>query len=334
MALEINTIYNGDALEVLKSFPSESINCCVTSPPYYGLRDYNNHGQIGLENTPDEYIEKLVTIFREVYRVLTNDGSLWLNIGDCYAGSNQGAGTKNPSAKQASNKGTNYMTAETHRSKLKTVPGCKPKDLIGIPWALAFALRADGWTLRQDIIWERPNCMPESVRDRCTKSHEYIFLLTKSRKYYFDSDSIKEPSVQAGLSTLRGSGNKERKQRPSQEILQKGCQAGSVPWKFDEYKNKRSVWRVNIKPLREAHFATFPVELVEPCILAGCPDSGTVLDPFIGSGTVGVAALKHNRNYIGIDLNREYCDLARNRINNSTEYLTKGCDAPCHQSTN
>lgn len=310
--LEKNKIYLGNCIDVLKTFPEKSINCCITSPPYYGLRDYGVDGQIGNEESPEEYIEKLVSVFDEVKRVLTDDGVLWLNLGDCWAGSNQGAGTKNPTAKQASNHGTNYMTTENHKSKLAKLNGYKPKDLIGIPWMAAFALRDAGWYLRQDIIWAKGNPMPESVRDRCTKSHEYIFLLTKSRKYYFDSESIKEPRV-----SQHGSGNKERKQRPNSDVLHKGNQAGSIPYDGSEtLRNKRDVWNINTKPCKEAHFATFPDTLIEPCVLAGCSENGIILDPFMGAGTTGMVAKKHNRNYVGIELNPEYIKIAENRIEN------------------
>ena len=310
--LEKNKIYLGNCIDVLKTFPEKSINCCITSPPYYGLRDYGVDGQIGNEESPEEYIEKLVSVFDEVKRVLTDDGVLWLNLGDCWAGSNQGSGTKNPTAKQASNHGTNYMTTGNHKSKLAKLNGYKPKDLIGIPWMAAFALRDAGWHLRQDIIWAKGNPMPESVRDRCTKSHEYIFLLTKSRKYYFDSESIKEPRV-----SQHGSGNKERKQRPNSDVLHKGNQAGSIPYDGSEtLRNKRDVWNVNIKPCKEAHFATFPDTLIEPCVLAGCPENGIIIDPFMGAGTTGMVAKRHNRNYVGIELNPEYIKIAENRIEN------------------
>jgi len=331
--IEINKIYNGDALSILKNFPDKSINCCITSPPYYGLRSYlpedhpDKHLEIGMDETPEQYIKRLVDVFREVRRVLTDDGTLWLNIADSYAGSNQGAGAKTLTGKQASNRGTNFMNTEGYKSKLSKVTGYKPKELMMIPAKLAIALSEDGWYLRQDIVWEKGNCMPESVKDRCTKSHEYIYLLAKSRKYYFDNDAIKEPCVngdptspRGSLGTAtpnrgrRGSGNKERKQRTSQDVLKGGEQAGNIPWEYKEFRNKRSVWRVNTKPLREAHFATFPPELIEPCILAGCPKGGIALDPFSGSGTVGMVAKQYNRNYIGIDLNGEYCKLADKRI--------------------
>lgn len=233
---------------------------------------------------------------------------MWINIGDSYAGSNQGSGTKIPTQKQASNHGTNFMTTTNHKSKLAKLDGYKPKDLIGIPWMLAFALRNDGWYLRQDIIWNKTNPMPESVKDRCTKSHEYIFLLSKSKKYYFDYEAIKEDAVG------KPSGNKQRKQRPTQEILKKGNQDGSVTYLGSEKRNKRDVWTVSIHPYKGAHFATFPEDLIKPCILAGCKDGGIVLDPFIGSGTVGVVALSQNKKYVGIDINPDYCNLANRRI--------------------
>lgn len=308
--LEKNKIYLGNCIDVLKTFPDKSINCCITSPPYYGLRDYGVEGQIGNEETPEEYIENLVSVFNEVNRVLTDDGVLWLNLGDSWAGSNQGAGTKNPTAKQASNHGTNYMTTENHKSKLSKLNGYKPKDLIGIPWMAAFALREAGWYLRQDIIWAKGNPMPESVRDRCTKSHEYIFLLTKSRKYYFDNVSIKEPCV-----SKQPAGNKKN--------MNQG-RKGKEGWSFNpensipkDGRNKRDVWTVNTKPCKEAHFATFPDTLIEPCVLAGCPENGIILDPFMGAGTTGMVAKRHNRNYVGIELNADYIQIAENRINNT-----------------
>lgn len=312
--MEINKIYCGNCIDVLKKFPNKSINCCITSPPYYGLRDYGVSGQIGNEDTPEQYIENLVNVFDEVRRVLKDDGVLWLNLGDSWAGSNQGAGTKNPTKKQSSNHGTNYMTTETHKSKLSKLNGYKPKDLIGIPWMAAFALREKGWYLRQDIIWAKGNPMPESVKDRCTKSHEYIFLLSKSRKYYFDHESIKEPRV-----SFHGSGDKQRKQRPSSEVLHKGNQAESIPYDGSEVlRNKRDVWNVNTKPCKEAHFATFPDTLIEPCVLAGCPEGGIILDPFMGSGTTGMVAKRYNRSYVGIELNPNYVQIAENRINNAS----------------
>ena len=322
-AIEQNKIYYGNAFDVLKMFPDGCINCCVTSPPYFNLRDYGIDGQIGLEESPSAYVKHLVKVFREIKRVLRDDGTLWVNIGDCYAGSGKGAW-------KHKNKQKETYTPDPDSPQCKNPKvwdGIKPKDLIGIPWLLAFALREDGWWLRQDVIWEKPNCLPESVKDRCTRAHEYIFLFSKSRRYYFDHEAIKEPCVNRDLTSpkgnkggltphsgRRGSGNKERKQRPCQSILKRGSQAGHIPWADKELRNKRSVWHVNTKPLKNMHFATFPETLVLPCILSGCPEGGVVLDPFVGSGTVGVVAKQNNRKYVGIDLNPEYCDMANERI--------------------
>lgn len=298
---------------MLKTFSDKSINCCITSPPYYGLRDYGVSGQIGNEDTPEQYIEKLVNVFEEVRRILKDDGVLWLNLGDSWAGSNQGAGTKNLTKKQASNHGTNYMNTDTHKSKLSKLIGYKPKDLIGIPWMAAFALRESGWYLRQDIIWAKGNPMPESVKDRCTKSHEYIFLLTKSRKYYFDNESIKEPAVTQPKA-------RDKNKEGYQADYPKGDRfsSGERVYGADGMRNKRDVWNVNIKPCKEAHFATFPDTLIEPCVLAGCPEGGIILDPFMGAGTTGMVAKRNNRNYVGIELNSNYIQIAESRINNIT----------------
>ena len=307
--MDINKIYCGNCIDILETFPDRSIDCCITSPPYYGLRDYGVNGQIGNEDTPEQYIENLVIVFEEVKRILKDDGVLWLNIGDSWAGSNQGAGTKNLSKKQSSNHGTNYMIAKTHKSKLSKLNGYKPKDLIGIPWMAAFALRENGWYLRQDIIWAKGNPMPESVKDRCTKSHEYIFLLSKSRKYYFDYMSIKEPAVTQPKA-------RDKNKEGYQADYPKGDRfsSGERVYGADGMRNKRDVWNVNIKPCKEAHFATFPDTLIEPCVLAGCPECGIILDPFMGSGTTGLVARRHNRNYVGIELNPDYVQIAENRI--------------------
>jgi DNA modification methylase len=294
----------GDCREQLRTLADQSVHTCVTSPPYFGLRDYGHEGQMGLEPTPDEFVAGMVAVFAEVRRVLRDDGTLWLNIGDSYNAYNGGAGPSSSLSRGAQT---------TARPKLETgfglrFKGAKPKDLLGIPWMLAFALRADGWYLRQDIIWSKPNPMPESVRDRCTKAHEYLFLFSKSPKYYFDSEAMKEPAVGAP------SGNKERKQRPGQETLQRGNQAGAVPWAGGEMRNRRSVWSVATKPFKEAHFATYPPALIEPCILAGAPEGGTVLDPFFGAGTTGLVAEKHGRKWIGCELNPEYAHIAERRL--------------------
>lgn len=311
--MELNKIYCGNCVEVLKTFSDKSINCCITSPPYYGLRDYGVSGQIGNEDTPEQYIEKLVNVFKEVRRILKDDGVLWLNLGDSWAGSNQGAGTKNLTKKQASNHGTNYMNTDTHKSKLSKLIGYKPKDLIGIPWMAAFALREAGWYLRQDIIWAKGNPMPESVKDRCTKSHEYIFLLSKSRKYYFDYESIKEPAVTQPKA-------RDKNKEGYQADYPKGDRfsSGERVYGADGMRNKRDVWNVNIKPCKEAHFATFPDTLIEPCVLAGCPEGGIILDPFMGAGTTGIVSKRNNRNYVGIELNPNYIQIAENRIKNMT----------------
>lgn len=308
--LETNKIYCGNCIDVLKTFPNKSVNCCITSPPYYGLRDYGVNGQIGNEDTPEQYIENLVTVFEEVKRVLKDDGVLWLNLEDSWLGT--GGDRKSPSNNKMFNdiQKQNPKDGRYKRNQNMKASGIKCKDLIGIPWMVAFALRENGWYLRQDIIWAKGNPMPESVKDRCTKSHEYIFLLSKSRKYYFDNESIKEPRVSFMEVVI-----KQRKQRPSSEILHKGNQAGSIPYDGSEVlRNKRDVWNVNIKPCKEAHFATFPDTLIEPCVLAGCPEGGIILDPFMGSGTTGMVAKRYNRSYVGIELNPNYVQIAENRI--------------------
>ena len=292
-------LYLGDCLEALKMMPDQSVNCCVTSPPYYALRDYGVDGQIGLEETPEQFIAKLVEVFREVRRVLRDDGTLWLNIGDSYASRNSG------------NNG--YKDGRANRAERRTAGapnGIKEKDLIGIPWMLAFALRADGWYLRQDIIWNKPNPMPESVRDRCTKAHEHVFLLSKSPRYYYDCDTIKEPAAESSIARL------------SQSTLDQQIGSSRVPGKTNgnmkavggEMRNKRSVWSVTTKPYKGAHFATFPPELIEPCILAGCPVGGVVLDPFGGSGTTAGVAIKHSRDAVLCELNPEYAELIPERV--------------------
>ena len=313
----------GDAIDCLRDLDAGSVDMCVTSPPYYGLRCYGADGQIGLEETPELYISRLIETFREARRVLRDDGTLWVVIGDSYAGGGKGAWSNKDSQKEV------YVpdSGSAQSRMRKTWDGIKPKDLIGIPWMLAFALRADGWFLRNDIIWEKPNSMPSSVKDRCTVSHEYIFMLSKSSKYYFDYEAIKEPCVSGDLTSprgslgafslhsgRRGSGNKERKQRPSSEVVRKGAQAGSVPWEYTTTRNRRSVWTVPTKPLKDSHFATFPPNLIRPCILAGSRCGGVVLDPFFGAGTTGLVAMQEQRGYIGIDINSEYVELARERL--------------------
>lgn len=314
-------ILTGDCREVLKTLPDNSIDCCVTSPPYFGLRDYGNANQIGLEKTPNEFVAELVLVFREVRRVLKDDGTLWLNLGDSYWGSGQGFGDT-----KTTNKGHNG-SRERQKPTWAEV-GLKPKDLIGIPWRVAFALQADGWWLRQDIVWAKPNPMPESVTDRCTKAHEYIFMLSKSAKYYYDADAIAEDAIYAGLKGQDASGYKDAKAfngKYSDKQRGHGRRHAGFNGRWDDMskqdqcsgkRNKRSVWTVATKPFREAHFATFPPDLIEPCILAGCRDGGTILDPFGGAGTTGLVADRNGRNAILIELNAEYISIAETRLNN------------------
>jgi DNA modification methylase len=295
-------IITGSCLDVLSTFPAESVNCVVTSPPYWGLRDYGVDGQLGLEKTPDEYVSNLVAVFREVRRVLTSDGTCWLNLGDSYASDFKGSG--GPSKKQLTNAGSFY------NGNQRLNHGLKPKDLCGIPWRVAFALQADGWYLRQDIIWHKPNPMPESIRDRCTKAHEYIFLLTKSERYWYDPDAISEPALFAGsIKDYTG----DQKNNSSDQIMQATRPRGRKITVTDT-RNKRSVWSIPSQPYPDAHFATFPEEIPRTCILAGCPSGGTVLDPFAGAGTTGLVARKLGHPFIGIELNPQYAEMARRRI--------------------
>jgi DNA modification methylase len=351
----------GDNRQTLATIPDQSIQCCVTSPPYWGLRDYGtatwdggdpscdhqgkpmatranvnkNTGtgndvkntevrefykdicgkcgakridsQIGLEQTPDEYVEQMVAVFRQVHRVLRDDGTLWLNLGDSYAGNTS----------RASNNGRAGFGNEREGVFTKTGDGLKNKDLVGIPWRVAFALQADGWYLRQDIIWHKPNPMPESVTDRCTKAHEYIFLLSKSAKYYFDHEAIKEEAkTPPAVRDKHGEGY--------QADYAKGDRfsAGERTWGADGRKNKRSVWTVTTRPFKGAHFATFPPQLIEPCILAGSKPGDTILDPFFGAGTTGLVAQRHNRKWIGCELNPDYAAIAQQRLNEETNLFT------------
>jgi len=298
----------GDCRETMRRWAEQGIKAqtCVTSPPYYGLRDYGHDGQIGLEETPEAYIKAMVEVFRCVRDVLADNGTLWLNLGDSYFSDTKGSG--GPSDKQDSNAGSRYAPKKFERN------GLKPKDLIGIPWRVAFALQADGWYLRQDIIWHKPNPMPESVQDRCTKAHEYIFLLSKSQKYYYDADAIAEPLAASSIERL------------SQPTLSEQAGSDRVQGKTNgnmkavgggETRNKRSVWTVTTKPYSGAHFATFPPTLIEPCILAGAPAGGVVLDPFMGSGTTAAVAILNGRNYLGCELNPAYKELQDERIRNA-----------------
>lgn len=292
----------GDCIESMRTLPDQFVNCCVTSPPYFGLRDYGQDGQIGLEATPDEFVAALVAVFREVRRVLRDDGTVWLNLGDSYA-RNGGTDRKvSDTAKVGSTKNTLVQKGDR---KQRAPDGLKEKDLIGIPWRVAFALQADGWYLRQDIIWHKPNPMPESVRDRCTKAHEYVFLLSKSPKYYYDHEAAKEPATKGAAGSNFHSGKTAAHQ------LGRSSQKDRVE---DGKRNRRSVWSVSTKPYKGAHFATFPPDLIEPCILAGCPEEGTVLDPFGGSGTTAGVAVAHNRNAIICELSPEYAALVDDRV--------------------
>lgn len=305
-------LHLGDCLEVLKTLDDASVHCCVTSPPYFGLRDYGHEGQIGLEDSPDAFVAKLVEVFREVRRVLRDDGTLWLNLGDSYVGSanNGGVASKTMQGTQAAT-GKNLPT--------KGGEGLKPKDLIGIPWRVAFALQADGWYLRQDIIWHKPNPMPESVQDRCTKAHEYIFLLTKSARYHYDAEAVAEAAAN------REPGNKSHKHADAAALDASGrsrTKLGLGSVEASETRNKRSVWTVATHPYKEAHFATFPPALIRPCVLAGCPTGGVVLDPFNGAGTTGLVALSLGCKYVGIELNPEYLEMARRRIEREARQRT------------
>lgn len=353
----------------MRGLAAGSINTCVTSPPYFGLRDYNVEGQIGLEATPDAYVARLVEVFREVRRVLRDDGTLWLNLGDSYArapakggsgpggkneqrwgcGSAQQSRVKNPASKQATNRHADLDSlprSATEGSSDGAVgradrpgsrAGWQAKQLLGIPWRVAFALQTDGWYLRQDIIWHKPNPMPESVRDRCTKAHEYIFLLAKSERYYFDSEAIAQPVAastvarlaqqtldqQRGSDRVPGKTNGPMKAKPPRfggskygdnDAEQYRTKSGNEYADRNGKRNRRSVWTVTTKPFKGAHFATFPPDLIEPCVLAGCPVGGTVLDPFGGAGTTGLVAQRHDRNAILFELNPEYAAMARARI--------------------
>ncbi len=310
----------GDCISRLAEMESESVQCCVTSPPYWGLRDYGVDGQMGLEETPEAYVVNMRMVFEQVRRVLKPDGTLWLNLGDSYATSQ--SGSFKATDKQASNAGS--LAGKVRKAQMRS--GLKEKDLVGIPWRVAFALQSDGWYLRQDIIWAKPNPMPESVRDRCTKSHEYIFLLAKSQKYFFDVDAIKEPAVGGWKGSefhtgktgehQQGRAQKVRESRPKGYFKAKGEPLpGQLPFRaVRDYRQKRSVWTVTTKPFKGAHFATFPPDLIEPCILAGSRPGDTVLDPFFGAGTVGLVAMKHGRKWIGIELNESYVDIAKKRL--------------------
>jgi DNA modification methylase len=342
----INKIHQYNVLNSPWPLKDESVDCCVTSPPYWGLRDYGVAGQLGLEKSPYEYVDRIVEVFNEVWRVMKPSGTLWLNLGDSYNGSGKGG---NPEGSKWSGFVGNKEREKSAKQKRTDVAGLKSKDLVGIPWMVAFALRNSGWYLRSDIIWAKKNCMPESVTDRPTRSHEYIFLLSKSAKYFYDHEAIKEPA----LYDVDGTGTAARKarQKTDNKSMPVGRMAGIRPAGFKDaekmngkhsdkqrghsrrhngfndrwdkmtheeqctgMRNKRDVWTVSPAQFPEAHFATFPEQLITPCVLAGCPKDGIVLDPFMGAGTTALVAKSHNRNYIGLELNPEYIKIAENRL--------------------
>jgi DNA modification methylase len=298
----MNFIFEGDSLEQLKGLESGSVHCCVTSPPYWGLRDYGNDGQLGLEKTPDEYVANMTAVFREVRRLLRDDGTLWLNAGDSY--SNDGCGPPGKSAVVGNTKSGSQSIGSVRQS------GLPDKNLVGIPWRLAFALQADGWILRSDIIWHKPNPMPESVRDRCTKAHEYVFMFSKRGRYYWDQDAVSEPSTASTINRDKYSRTHKKADGIDREwqgspVGIKDCSGG---------RNIRTVWTIATQPFSGAHFACMPPKLAENCIKAGCPEGGTVLDPFFGAGTTGLVANRLRREYIGIEINPEYAAMAARRI--------------------
>ena len=302
-------LLQGDNRQVLRTLPDKSVHCIVTSPPYFGLRDYGVDGQIGLEETPAAYVAELVTVFRECWRVLRDDGTLWLNLGDSYANDTKWGGTTG--GKHATGlHGTDYI------GRNRTNTGLPSKCLMGIPWRVAFALVDDGWILRSDIIWHKPNPMPESVTDRPTKAHEYIFLLTKSQRYYYDADAVRERTGNEANPEEYKSTQRRRDDLEGYGMSHTSTTPGLYGKKLTHPmgRNRRSVWTVATQPYAGAHFATFPPALIEPCILAGCPVGGVVLDPFNGSGTTGAVACAHGRDYIGIDLSADYIALAHDRI--------------------
>jgi DNA modification methylase len=310
-------ILQGNCLKTLSSLEEKSVNTCVTSPPYWGLRDYGNGDQLGQEETPEKFVDNLVNVFREVRRVLRDDGTVWLNLGDSYCGTGHKGDTID----------SRYEGCNGQKVALNNkIQGLKSKDLVGIPWRVAFALQADGWYLRQDIIWSKPNPMPESVTDRCTKAHEYIFLLSKSPKYYYDSEAIKEDSAESSKDRL----NQDIKNQKGSSRVP-GKTNGTMNAVGGEKRNKRSVWSIPVASYSEAHFATYPPELIKPCILAGCSEGGTVLDPFGGSGTTAQVASNLNRNAILCELNPEYVEIAKGRLHDSLGmFLDMTVETPQH----
>jgi len=314
------SIHPGDTRASLARLPERSVRCCVTSPPYWGLRDYGHDGQIGLEQTPAAYVASMVEVFAAVRRVLTDDGTLWLNLGDSFASTTKGSGGPDSSSTLVGTKAEGNGQRMAPR-KMTLTDGIKPKDLVGIPWRVAFALQADGWYLRSDIIWHKPNPMPESVTDRPTKAHEYLFLLAKSERYFYDAGAIAEPAAYPD-DKRRPLGSKGAWQMDGREQRENG---GGVAYEHDtSTRNKRDVWTIGTQPYSGAHFATFPEALVEPCILAGSAVGDTVLDPFSGSGTTGAVAVRHGRNYIGCELNPAYIALSEKRIGDEAPLFVAG----------
>lgn len=310
LALPAWQVLVGDCRDVLDTLPAKSVQTCITSPPYFGLRDYGHDGQIGLEPSPEEFVAALVAVFRSVRRVLRDDGTIWVNLGDSYARDPKGSVDSGTSGL---NGGPKYQEDSTPPGTGRwdfRAAGLKQKDLVGIPWMVAFALRADGWYLRSEIIWHKPNPMPESVTDRPTKAHEQVFLLAKGPRYYYDADAIAEEA------TNRAPGNVTHKHTAAHEDGDEfsRTKGGLLAVGARETKNKRTVWTVPSAPFAGAHFATFPPALIEPCVLAGAPKGGTVLDPFNGAGTTGMVAVRNGRRYVGVELNPEYADMARDRI--------------------
>lgn len=338
-------IKQGDALTVLRDMPDASVHTCVTSPPYWGLRDYGVEGQLGLEATPGEYVARLVDVFAEVRRCLRSDGTLWVVLGDSWMSSSTG-----PGGEGKSTLGGGLSTQIEARKRPAKTGGLAPKQMVGIPWRIAFALQEDGWWLRSDIIWHKPNPMPESVRDRPTKAHEYVFLLSRSVRYYYDHKGIREqpqPDTYDRYDRGRSKKHKYSDGGPGNQTIatsldhmakkrghartHQGFQECWDRMSKDEQqamgRNKRDVWTVSTTAYPEAHFATFPPALIEPCILAGCPAGGTVLDPFCGSGTTGMVAIRHGRKFIGIELNPAYVDMGRGRIMNDAPLLAREMEA-------
>lgn len=339
---KLGKLYCGDVLDVLRQLPDGIVQTCITSPPYWGLRDYGVSGQLGLEETPELYVEKMVNVFREVRRVLKDDGTLWLNLGDSYAAGKCGRADQDRNSRNFDGRDVKNAsdTGPPMYGQRKAMKGLKPKDLCGIPWRVAFALQADGWYLRQDIIWHKPNPMPESVKDRCTKAHEYIFLMSKNGRYFYDLEAVKEPvtgnahsrgngvnpkakwETPDGWDTSKGNGghgsyHKEGREKGyknyKHKVKQNESFSAAVCGLVDS-RNRRSVWTIATQPYPEAHFATFPPKLIEPCIFAGSKEGDIVLDPFGGSGTTGEQCEKYGRKWVLIDISEDYCGLSAKRI--------------------